>query len=122
MAPQTQLHHLNALGNLFSRAVSEGAVRENPVRRLHEKPTVAGGRREAAWVEIGEAARVLEAARTLDLRPHSRAVPYLHPIFATFLLTGGRKSEVLGMEVRDIDFTRGLVGIRRNDWRWLKRP
>ena len=48
------------------------------------------------------------------LRPGSdgnrvNATPGLYPIIATFLLTGGRKSEVLGLDVEDVSFDRALV-------------
>jgi integrase len=37
-----------------------------------------------------------------------------------FLLTGGRESEVLGLEVDDISLDRGVVTFRPNAWRRLK--
>jgi integrase len=39
---------------------------------------------------------------------------------ATFLLTGGRESEVLGLEVVDVSLDRGVVTFRPNGWRRLK--
>jgi integrase len=41
-------------------------------------------------------------------------------LIATFLLTGGRKSEVLGLGVEDISFDRRTVTFRPNRWRGLK--
>ena len=38
----------------------------------------------------------------------------------TFLLTGGRHSEVLGLEVDDVSFKRKTVTFRPNAWRRLK--
>jgi integrase len=60
-------HHLNALSNLYRRAQEEEVVLPgyNPVAALMEKP--AGARREAHWIEIHDAALILEAAR--QLRP-----------------------------------------------------
>lgn len=60
-------HHLNALSNLYRRAQEEEVVLPgyNPVAALMEKP--AGPRREARWIEIHDAALLLEAAR--QLRP-----------------------------------------------------
>jgi hypothetical protein len=43
-----------------------------------------------------------------------------HALLGTFLLTGGRQSEILGVEVPDISIDRTTVTIRPNDWRWLK--
>ena len=39
---------------------------------------------------------------------------------ATFLLTGGREAEVLGLEVDDVSLERGTVTFRPNRWRRLK--
>ena len=44
----------------------------------------------------------------------------MYPIIATYLLTGGREKEVLGLEVEDISFDRGTVTFRPNRWRRLK--
>jgi integrase len=41
-------------------------------------------------------------------------------MIATFLLTGGRESEVLGLEVDDVSLDRGVVTFRPNKWRRLK--
>ena len=63
----TVRHHLNALSNLYRRAQEEEVVLPgyNPVAALMEKP--AASQREARWIEIHEAALILEAAR--QLRP-----------------------------------------------------
>jgi integrase len=111
MSGGTVRHHLNALSNLFRRAQAEGYVPlgYNPVAAMLEKP--AARRQEARWLEVHDAALLLEAALA-----HRRA----YPLLATFLLTGGRESEVLGLEVRDVSFDRKTVTFRPNDWRRLK--
>jgi integrase len=114
----TVKHYLASLSNLFTRAQSEGYVPPgyNPVSALMDKPVAR--REEARWLEVHEAALLLEAARRY--RPAADALPYMYPLLATFLLTGGRKSEVLGLEVKDISFDRGTVTFRPNSWRRLK--
>ena len=42
------------------------------------------------------------------------------PLVATFLLTGGREGEVLGLEVSDVSIERKTVTFRPNQWRGLK--
>src|SRR5207248_1943601 len=42
------------------------------------------------------------------------------PLIATLLLTGGRETEVLGLEVEDISFDRKTITFRPNAWRRLK--
>jgi hypothetical protein len=67
LGPGTIRHQLNALSNLYLRAQEEEIVLPgyNPVATLMEKP--AGARLEARWLEIHDAALLLEAAR--QLRP-----------------------------------------------------
>ena len=43
-----------------------------------------------------------------------------YPLVATFLLTGGRLAEVLGLELDDISFDRRTVTFRPNAWRRVK--
>jgi len=112
--------YLNSLSNLYRRAVAESLVPpgHNPVASLIEKPTAA--RREAEWLEVHEAALLLESARTYRPERSWLAQPHMYPIVATFLLTGGRESEVLGLEVDDVSFDRKAVTFRPNRWRRLK--
>ena len=78
---------------------------------------------EALWFEVPEAALYLEAARTLKPEPDAPGqppMPFVYPLIATLLLTGGRQDEVLGLEVEDVDFDRKLITFRPNEWRRLK--
>lgn len=123
MTNGTVRHHLNALSNLYARAQSEGRVPPgfSPVAALLEKPT--GRRLEARWLEIHEGSLLLESARRLPALPdHADALPaaFAYPLVGTFLLTGGRQAEVLGLEVEDVSFDRKTVTIRPNGWRRLK--
>jgi len=131
LSPGTIRHRLNVLSNLYRRAASEGYVPPgyNPVAALMEKPTPT--REEARWLEVHEAALLLESARTYqpptepERQAHGGAIspnanPHVYPILATFLLTGGRKSEVLGLEVDDVSFQRKTITFRPNSWRRLK--
>ncbi len=119
-ANQTILNELNALGNLFRRAVAEKKAALNPVQLMVDRPSQTVG--EAVWLECGEGARVISEALKLDGEPGGkRLIRCLGPIVATFLLTGGRKTEVFGLELRDVDFENERVHIRPNAWRGLKR-
>src|SRR5712692_5150528 len=97
--------HLNGLSNLYRRAQAEGYVVPgyNPVAAMMDKPTAR--RQEARWLEIPDAALLLEAARLHD-------AAFAYPLIATFLLTGGRESEILGLEVRDVSTDRRTVTFR----------
>jgi integrase len=113
-------HHLNVLSNLYRRAQSEGRVPPgyNPCAALIDKP--AGKPEEARWLEIHDAALLLESARTYKAKRPDAAMPFIFPLLATYLLTGGRETEVLGLEIADINFDRGTVTFRPNQWRRLK--
>jgi integrase len=122
LAGGTVRHYLNVLSGLYTRARAEQAVPSgyNPVADMPDKPTPR--RLEAKWLEVHEAALLLEAARTH--RPNVKAgqppLPFVHELMATLLLTGGRESEVLGLEVADVSLDRGVVTFRPNMWRRLK--
>jgi integrase len=85
---------------------------------MMEKPTAR--RKVAAWLEVHEAALFLEAARTYKPKRDDIAIPNLYEIIATFLLTGGRQAEVLGLETADVSFDRGIVTFRVHAHRRLK--
>ncbi len=120
-SPGTHRHHNNALSNLYERAKSENVVvgSYNPVANIMRGEKPAARAEEAGFLEQHEAAALLEAARVGPKRPDI-ACPFLYPLLATFLLTGGRKSEVLGLEVDDVSFDRKTVSFRPNQWRRLK--
>lgn len=112
--------YLNTLSNLYRRAQAEQRVEVgyNPVDALVDKPSAA--RREAEWLEIPDAALYLEAARLYDPDDERERIPFAHALVATFLLTGGRKAEVLGLEAGDVSFDRKLVRFRPNEHRRIK--
>ena len=111
----TQRHYLHALSGLYRYAQELGVVPVgyNPVGGLYRKPSIVNKRqRTDEFFEIDEAARFLDAAERLDLH---------HALIATFLLTGGKRNEVLGLVVSDVDFENSLVRIQPNQHRRLKR-
>ncbi len=123
MSASSVRHHLSCLSNLYKRARAERVVPSgyDPVGDFDEKPSPTRG--EARWLEIHDAALLLEAARTYRAAPGKggwRPVPFAYELIATFLLTGGRESEVLGLEVDDVSLDRGVVTFRPNAWRRLK--
>ncbi len=116
----TQRKYLNTLSNLFARAMAEGFVAPgfNPVGLMMEKPTA--NPQEAKWLEPHDAALLLESARTWKSKRDDVALPYAFLLIATFLLTGGREQEILGLEVEDLSFDRRTVTFRPNEHRRLK--
>lgn len=125
-AVQTVLHELHALHGLYKMMMKRTArLPADDVRRVTFNPVAVLDlpelhRPESEYLEIGEAARLLKAAEALNATPHSRACPFVHPILATGLLSGGRLGAVLSLEVRDVDFEAGVVHYRPNGWYRLK--
>jgi len=123
LSPGSVRHYLFALSDLYGTAQEEEVVPPgyNPVAAWRHKPSVK--REEARWLELDEAALLLESARTLpEVRSTSKILDpkLVHALLATFLLTGGRKSEVLGLAVDDVSFDRKTVTFRPHPWRRLK--
>jgi integrase len=123
MSASTVRHHLSCLSNLYKRARAERAVPSgyDPVGDFDEKPPPRRG--EAKWLEIHDASLLLAAARIN--RPNQdqggwKPVSFAYELIATFLLTGGRESEILGLEADDVSLDRGVVTFRPNQWRRLK--
>lgn len=119
LSGSTQRNHLSDLSNLFRRAQSESVVAPgyNPVAAMMEKPSPRSA--EAKWLEVHDAALLLESARTWTPPRPEVTNGSMYAIVATFLLTGGRMSEVLGLAVEDVSFSRKTVTFRPNEWRRL---
>ena len=115
LSDATRAGYLHTLNGLLRRAWREDRISENPVDRLDpdERPTPSHA--ETPFLEIGEAALVLEVARRGAHRTRSRAQNYVR--VAVHLLTGGRGSEVAGLEKADLDFADNWVWIRPNSTR-----
>jgi integrase len=114
-------HHLNALSNLYAGLIEAERLEVNPLSMWRKKPRAE--RHEAPWLQAHDCALFLEAARLF--RPEQpkggrKPMPFAYPLIAALALTGGRVSEVLGLELDDISFERKLVTFRPNEWRRLK--
>ncbi len=118
LSDKTVRGYLDSLSNLFRRAQSEGCVPpgHNPVASMMDKPRAEAP--EAEWLEVCDAALYLEAARLHS--PAHDGIPFMHAIVSTFLLTGGRYSEIMGLLVSDLNFERRTVTCRPDEYRGLK--
>jgi integrase len=116
----TARHYLNGLSNLYRRAMSEGHATFNPAAAMMDKPIARHV--EARWLEVSDAAVLLERARLYVPSKHggNERIPFAYALIAMHLLTGARTREVLGLERTDINFERQTVTFRPNRWRRLK--
>lgn len=114
-------HCLNALANLYTRAIMDLKVPPgyNPVAMCgRNRPK--GKRKEAHWLEVHQAALLLEAAKLYKPERSDVAIPDLRALIATSLLTGGRPAEIRGLAVADVNFAHKTVTFRPNEHRRLK--
>lgn len=108
---------LSCISSMLSRAEDWRLVDRNEAKHVTRPKTEST---EAVWLETGEAAKVLDAAKAMEGDPSSRCYRHLHALIGTFLLTGGRRQEVFGLLRRDIDLKAGTVRFAPNAHRDLK--
>lgn len=77
-------------------------------------------RPEPTWLEVGEAASVLEAAEEMDSDPSSRCFGDLRVLLGTFLLARGSRMEVFGLRAEDVRLGDEVAQFRPNQFRDLK--
>jgi len=121
LSPDSVRRHLFTLSNLYRFAQEAEHVPPgfNPVSSFTDKP--AKPEHQANWLEVPDAALLLESARTVPtvVSPwgESWGAETIYPLLATFLLTGGRRGEVLGLELDDVSLDRRTITFRPNRWR-----
>jgi len=94
-APSTVNRYLAVISHACTLAEREwGWLESNPVRRVGRLKEPKG---RVRYLTDSERERLLKAARDSD---H----PHLYPIVLIALTTGARRSEILGLRWRDIDF------------------
>ena len=120
---ETVRKHLNALAGLYTRAQRAGWVPQgfNPVTLLERDERPAREPSPTQWLEVHDAARLLDAGRSYRPASSEPEMRLAYPMLATFLLTGGRADEVLGLDIADLDFDRRLIHFRPNPWRSGKK-
>jgi integrase len=104
VGPQTVVHHLNLLSNLFNVAGSDWGMESliNPVRRV-SKPAIPGGRNRRLSAQ--EEVRLLRAC---DVSLSS----WLGPMVRLALETAMRQGELIALGRSDIDLAKRVVLLR----------
>lgn len=115
-----EIHQSARLLDVAAEIDAEIRVGNETQRLLMEARAFGDGRSSREARARREQRRGLLLAAGLSVI-HQLREPIHEPIIALFLYTGARHEEVVGLQVGDIDFDRGKVHIRPNQWRKLKR-
>lgn len=103
LAQKTILHYHRLISSIMSTAVKWQVILSNPCDRV-AAPKVR--QQEAACLDADQAIELLEL---LDGQP----IQYRTAV-SVLLFTGMRRGELLGLEWKDVDFTRNIISIRRS--------
>jgi integrase len=98
----TAAQALAVLGAMISFAVARGLREDNPVRGVRKPPT----QRMDRFLSEAEIARL---AKALDAEARATSDPYPAAAIRLLLLTGSRRSEILGLRWEWIDFERAMI-------------
>jgi len=106
LAPSTVLNHVNYLNALFVYALKRSIVATNPVAQA-DKPK-ASISDDFRFLTVEEVEAVLREMPTDEIGKTDRA------IILTAAMTGMRSGELRALRWRDIDWTAGLIRVRKN--------
>lgn len=97
---KTVLHNVVLLKSMLKQAVIWGYIHENPAQYV-ERPKVE--HREMDFLTPEEIGLFLD-----------NVTPRFRPLFATAVMTGLRRGELLGLRWGDVDWNAGLIHVRRS--------
>ncbi len=109
-SPATVNRYLAVLSHAFTNAVREWEwAEENPVLKVSKRKEPRG---RVRYLDDDERQRLLEASQ-------ESSQPLLYPAVVLSIATGARQSEVLSLQWKDIDLTRGMITLHetKNDER-----
>ena len=102
LAPKTIRHNLSFISDVFSYAVRMDLVSDNPCRKV----TIPKGEvKEKPIYSQEEIAQLLTAINGEDTKYRA--------FFFLIAYSGFRRSEMLGLEWKDIDFENNIISVRR---------
>lgn len=103
LAPKTITNLLLQLSVMFNFAIRHKYVGVNPTKGVKRGYTP---KREIQPLGFEDMPKFLDAAE-----------PSHHALFATAIMTGMRKGELLGLRWDDVDWENGVIHVRRGTWR-----
>ena len=102
LSRKTAVHHLSFISDVFSYAIRMGMLTDNPCRRVYVPKQEQD---EKQIYTIDEVKKLYENLRS---EPMKYQVYLLLAIYS-----GYRRSEMLGLEWKDIDFENNIIHVRR---------
>jgi integrase len=102
LSRKTAVHHLSFISDVFSYAIRMGMLTDNPCRRVYVP------KQEQDEKEIYTLDEVKKLYESLRNEPLKYQVYLLLAIYS-----GYRRSEMLGLEWKDIDFEHNIIHVRR---------
>lgn len=107
LSTKTVSNHLNFLHGLFKHAIKRGWCQTNPVAAV-DRPRVSAVDPDIRFLDQAELEALLRAT------PDDLLGPTEHSLYLTAALTGLRQGELLALRWLDVDWTAGVVRVRRN--------
>ncbi|MDO4864527.1 MAG: tyrosine-type recombinase/integrase [Ruminococcus sp.] len=102
LSRKTAVHHLNFISDIFNYAIRMGMLTDNPCSRVY-LPKVEQTEKEIYTME--------EVKKLFDNLPNE---PLWFQVYLTLAIYSGfRRSEMLGLEWKDVDFKHNTIRIRR---------
>lgn len=105
-ARQTIINRLNLLGGIFSYAVKRGWAPANPVAGV-DRPRPDSADPDIRFLDADEVETIVRAVPEDGLGPTERA------LYLAAAMTGLRQGELLALRWLDVDWTAGLLRVRR---------
>ena len=106
-APKSISNYVGLLYSIFAHAEKRGWARSNPVA-LADKPRSEPRDADVRYLEIEELEALIAAVPDDDLGKGERV------LYRTAAMTGLRRGELLALRWRDVDWSNGLIRVRRN--------
>jgi site-specific recombinase XerD len=108
LAVKTITNHLNFAHGVFRFALTRGWATSNPVAAA-DRPRAAQADPDIRFLTTEELEALLRAVPGDDVLG-----PTDHALYTTAAMTGLRQGELVALRWRDIDWTAGVVRVRRN--------
>ena len=108
LAVKTITNHLNFAHGVFQYAIKRGWATSNPVAAT-DRPRAAQTDPDIRFLSSEELEALLRAVPTDDVLG-----PTDHALYTLAAMTGLRQGELVALRWRDVDWTAGVVRVRRN--------